>query len=783
MRDPDRSKSSTNASTSLSYLLTPASFHDTFALFALILQFPASIITIFHLAYLLVNLSSFSFASTPATTGSSTSVISNSHSNSPDISFSLLLFSDAFVLLVDSAILPHYRVVIADLASALVAASLGGGGIFERLYNSVRAALLLEGGRIVYYIAQILLAYIFPNYFYHPFDPSPSGSSPDIHTSSQSPIYHFLSLIGIPVPYNSISTLNSLVAGKNGWLSQSIAIHIIGYNVAHLIHRIYSTKHDDMPIKHKPSDPAPADYADDHAAFSGSDIDLNPFQAARRRRRIMAVRSQQPLWSTLASALVSAAKESESLNVADYSAQSSSIRHWPRYIKNVLDSALLFFAPSIASENTSRSAEQPDFLSPNMAVCALTAITSSTVTFEVDSMFFYELCFHHESYYLYWGSFSVTVNGITWPQATIEQRVVEEEDIEDGEPKQEVYLRISGLSQSTNYDICILRQYQKSGQDMDESALSDSEDEDEAMEVGSEPWLVLPVCKVSVSTLSADSVSPGPAQVRTISPVTTLLDALTAATNTLSEEKMSLKKKRKEQTRQLNQLRTELDVLKAKVGDATDISTENLPPGGFATSPSAASKSDERTHRRLLALQEVCSKMEEEIKVLDVDLASLNQDLEEDAELKKLLREALEKHDRGLASVKDLESQLAELQSSVELEREAQQDKLKSMEQKLELTKERYDTLSKEIDEVRLRDKEESEEDRRFFEEQKQEYEEVLTRRKAVHHEFSTAIAKMDKRIEEIQTTTNILRGSLESGIPLARPPPEPASLVPTTKE
>ncbi|KAK9475500.1 uncharacterized protein V1510DRAFT_409403 [Dipodascopsis tothii] len=214
---------------------------------------------------------------------------------------------------------------------------------------------------------------------------------------------------------------------------------------------------------------------------------------------------------------------------------------------------------------------------------------------------------------------------------------------------------------------------------------------------------------------------------RPLSPVTTLLDTLCTTNVILTEEKQKLKKSRREHSKRLAGIRQDIDALKSKLG--------------------SGDKGEERAWRRVLALREAVRRTDDEITILNSELNESEVETIDDNELNiqrtewetalGMLKDAERQHERekhdAIQSMKIATTEGAVLHSK--------RDKLIARRKKLLSDFDRADSERQEAWNLEF--------ERRRFERLK-----LTERRRAIEDEFSNAITKMERGIVDIEERT-----------------------------
>lgn len=390
------------------------------------------------------------------------------------------------------------------------------------------------------------------------------------------------------------------------------------------------------------------DDAEADEKYQASDFDFLYAPAGKKNKRLAMIRANQPLWSTLASSIILAARQ-ETGGGTDESMGLNC------YVRFLLDNLVAFVIDGDVAD-----------------------------------------------------AVNVSVNGIQWPQVCFyamdeSGHEVEDEDGANG-PSQStpaarcIMVVIYGLTPLTQYEIAI-------------SAASTGQQ----------------IMHTNISTVANSSAaqSIGAPLARSVSPVTTLLDTLASTQVTLSEEKSRLKKSRKEHTKRLASLRSEIDAIRSKLD--------------------AADKGDERNRRKLLSLREAVRQLEEEVETLSREsdeLESQHKAAQSDVDaLESEWNSQLKVYREKEAVVKSVRSGWDKKIAGLETELSTingKRDKLSTKKQRLaaELEKAEKETL-----ELASKDALRRQADRAV----------KLERRRKLEEEFSISITKMEKRARELK--------------------------------
>lgn len=712
-------------------IIQPSPFVDTLAIQALFLQMPVTVMLCIHGLFITSSLSGVSFTSTRAifgwspsskTSGSNISSGSSFGSSTPASTTKLIckaLAVDVAVALMTLYVTPLLRRIVLMFACSIVASTLGGG---PRVFtNAIYATTLAEFIRLIWEKLSFYLfasdvgvassnAYAFDSDFVVSSFQGPEDFSANKNYNTLTSIWAL-----IPTVIRFIRHLD-WVRELPTILFQVVAVHVIGLGLLPYIRKVFpdrsdksvadddSSSHNDSFIDNSllnqsltgfSSSEPPTDInllsgATTELSLLGKDTNessqnlnssttnfdfLYAPSVVKKNKRLAMVRSNQPLWSTLASSIVLAARhETEDATDAGIS----------ELEKNGLTNT------SVLNE---------------AGHCYVRYIFENVVAFETVG---FDPSLR--------GSFSVHVNGIQWPQVSIQPFIDEPSD--HSPTRDDPFLVIVyGLTPMTQYDIEILCIYK---QDV-------------------LPHSCLKICVSTISWKHADTNGTPGTPARPLSPVTTLLDTLATTQMTLSEEKSRLKRLRKDHTKRLISLRQEIDATRSKI-DSTD-------------------KNDERNRRKVLSLREAVRQLEEEIELINrlTDAVILKQnEIEEEFRTKEIewkehmsQFEEREKQERDIRldlsrANSELEDQLASIMSK--------RDKLKTKNQRLESDIERIE------EEITL-------EIQQLMQARNEEREKKLDRRRRLEEEFSVSITKMENGVEHTRKrTAEILAGPIMTG-------------------
>jgi hypothetical protein len=586
-------------------IIQPSAFIDTLAIQALFLHMPLLAMLGIHGLFIASSLSGVPMNSTRSIFGWSANT-KGSSATAPTSAVSRIVLKaiaiDFAVAIVTLYVTPLLRRVVVIFAHSIVAAALGGGP--KVFTNAIYATTIVEFIRLLW---EKLSYYLFSD------DNDFMMSSLPHHHNPQS-YYH-------SDPSKSFNTLTSIWAmipstirfvRHMDWVHefpliffQVVAVHVIGLGLLPYIRKVFPDRSDLKNIADEES--IHSESFIDNSLLSGNgaltsgfnvsepptDINLlrggltelsvsgkgsaeaasaqslntmNPNtdfdflyapSSVKKNKRLAIVRANQPLWSTLASSIVLAARH-ETEDAAALAGAGGELEKASGIGGSVLN---------------------------EVGHCYVRYIFENVVAFETVG---FDPSLR--------SSFSVHVNGILWPQVSIQSFI--DEPTDRPASKEDPFLVIVyGLTPMTQYDIEILCAYK----------------------AASSPLTCLKICVSTISGKNTDTNGPaGTTPARPLSPVTTLLDTLTTTQMTLSEEKSSLKRLRKDHTKRLTSLRQEIDSMRSKI-DSTD-------------------KNDERNRRKVLSLREAVRQIEEEIESINRVAESLSlkeQQVDEEFNLKE----------------------------------------------------------------------------------------------------------------------------------------------------
>ncbi|KAA8897406.1 hypothetical protein TRICI_006750 [Trichomonascus ciferrii] len=337
---------------------------------------------------------------------------------------------------------PLFKNVVLVFAHAIVAAYLGGGN--KVFTNAIYATMLLETAQTAWSNISVLL---FPDDHIPPLIEDALDSS---HFGAPPAAYNTLTsgLALIPSTINCLRHLNWRYELPT-LLCQVAAVHVIGLGLLPFVKKVFPDKVSGSTSTTATSSSAyditttaaegPAPDAEVVSHYQGTvismatenashDMDENnplfvdqsnkqqpafkmlyaPVPSSRKNKRLTAVRSNQPLWSTLASSMVLAARQ-ESLNQAD----------------SMVDQ-------TVAAKEVEEQEKSPT----GIGICYVKFVLENVVAF-------YMVAFDKEKYC----SFLARVNGIQWPQVSVQQ---------EGDKGDPFAVIVYGLTPFTQYEVEIV---------------------------------------------------------------------------------------------------------------------------------------------------------------------------------------------------------------------------------------------------------------------------------------------------------------------------------------
>ncbi|KAK7204083.1 hypothetical protein BZA70DRAFT_290633 [Myxozyma melibiosi] len=757
-------------------ILTPHPFIDSLTIFILIIQFPNLIVSFIHILF-----ASLTFVP-PPTPPASSLISALTHATQASPSLLTVLFADITVAVISIFFLPRMRAIMVDLGSAVIASALGGGGSKTAIYCTSLLQIARAVRHSFFLIRRGALSPVSSSsttpfeYEQEPIPPqyylASGGNSPRTLDILYGSAGWFSQAIAIHIVGQSVmhslrrmflrneTRLSSMPAA-----SSSPAILGDGYGI----------------------DYEAVAFAHNMPSSTATPSSNNTPVKKKKKTNKEGKHYQQTLWSALANTLVLASRESNQILsepqpvVADESSQNcygSSL---------TADESQSLLSSLISDDNPSANGlgYRPSATEPAL-YCCVRYILENEVAFEIipgdavasasasaegkaaTSLPATDLNGHDDRSLLptslvpsifshpdptqaavgsqphacqasLYNGVTVRVNGILWPEVSVqtivpklhypglqqtsegpadatvqmlENAVADDVEINGGslpesaEEFAETLLVVSGLTPITEYEIEICKKFK---------------------------YRQVTICRTDICTSPKDS-STVSSQVqqpsRPLSPVTTLLDTLCTTNETLTEEKQKLKRFRRDHSKHLSALRSEIDALKSRLG--------------------TGDRGDERAWRRVLALRESVRRTEEEIETLQkrtVELELEEENLEREvSERRKIWQAAMgeaNEHERRLQQRKEaIEARGRELQAD-ESSIAGKCEKLQARQRKLLAEFQRADQERRQAWDAE-------------FKRRKLEREKLAERRHAIEEEFSSAITKMEHGIDDIKDKTQM---------------------------
>lgn len=311
--------------------------------------------------------------------------------------------------------------------------------------------------------------------------------------------------------------------------------------------------------------------SEDLSSLGNSNTGLGFFSSnsGKKSKKTALVRSNQPLWSTLANSIVMSARQEHLPNASPQPHQK-------------LDTLIRGRQASIGELKTGPSG------------CYVSYVFEKVVGFFVTGVFTGPL-----------DSYIVRVNQVQWRQTVIKLVNVDKANIsvkpdevadESGSTVIDVsktydtiLITVHGLTGGTVYEMEIL-------QVQPDSSFKDT--------IG-----CVKICTAPAETNSRQPIAPPS---RPLSPVTTLLDTLSQSQVTLSDVKNSIKRSRKDHTKKMSTIRHEIDQIRSKC-ESND-------------------KTDERVRRKLLSFKSTVKQLEVDIKNAEEEYKHLEQEAKDYAD-------------------------------------------------------------------------------------------------------------------------------------------------------
>lgn len=713
---------------------------DSITLLIIFLQLPSTVLTIIHFLFATMTFvppsTTLLSASTTSSFPSFTTLLLQGSAGSPSIL--TVIVADILVAIISIFLWPSARTLLIDFAQAVMAISLGAGNTGQTggtLKNAAVCAGVLSGAKVI-------------RNRYEFGDPWPMNAALGTGGHSVSPILGFTGISN-----NSAS-----------WVRNALAVHIVAQGAMRalrgwLIQRPVIAHNTDTGNMN----PAIAFSSKDGSSLTGKQKDKDPETGSvitpsplpvssletgkKKKKQNTIVRGRQPLWAALASTVVHIAKEveqshavSEATSPEDEAASGAKGsktlglegRVW---ITNIASTEISFGAGYFAGFNVDDGGAYPDGGNHG----GQSAITGGKNDFV---------------------PFFVRVNGIVWPQTDIRAPggAVDVERGDIPEHKDEVWIvDISGLTPATEYDFEFVKS--KGGLAFYQTSACTMPAQGKCCSSLTKGEYVAEHNLSTASSVTAAVPPPVPSS-RPLSPVTTLLNTLSQANATLAEQKARLKRTKKENNRRLASIRAEIDTLKSRLG--------------------SGDKGEERARRRVLSLREFVRRAEEEMAKMTAELERLQNIPEEVEKEWKLKKQLLLEVQTRLQQVENQaeEAKTAASRQATAIETEAasvasKQEKLSARLAKLKADMERLNTENTAAREEKA--KKQAERDA------------LVKHRAAMDAEFSEAIGKMEKKMQEYRTQSSENWGmaiAYESAAQQASlyPPSTPEGGLPTSR-
>ncbi|KAF8422402.1 hypothetical protein EV426DRAFT_575094 [Tirmania nivea] len=613
-------------------------------------------------------------ASTASSLPSFTTLLLQGSAGSPSIL--TVIVADILVAIISIFLWPSARTLLIDFAQAVMAISLGAGNTGQTggtLKNAAVCAGVISGVKVI-------------RNSYELSDQWSVSPHPLSHDHLTSPV----------IGFSGIST---------SWVRNALAVHIVAQGAMRalrgwLIHRPGLGSSDSVA-----SNTAATVSAKEGTSITGKQKDKDPESGAavstapplsplgsgleggrKKKKQNSIVRSRQPLWAALASTVVHIAKEVEQSQAVSEatSPEDEAISGPSEHKAHVLEGRV--WVTNIGSTEANFGAGH----FPCMSV-------------EEGGVNGYGDLGHSEN-----GSgkgvfvpFFVRVNGIAWPQTDI-YKLEKEGDVESADAmdrKDEVWaIDITGLTPATEYDFEFVKS--KGGQAFYQTS----------------------ACTMPAQVTSSVTTSPPQPSSRPLSPVTTLLNTLSQASSTLAEQKLRLKRTKKENNRRLASLRSEIDALKSRLG--------------------SRDKGEERARRRVLSLREFVRRAEEEVEKMTAELEKLENI--PDA-VKQEMKEKKRLWSEEQKRLEVIESTVEEVKAAADRHTSAFETEAASLSAKQERLTTRLAKLKADLEKLKEENTAAQEDKSR----KEAEREALVKRRAAVDMEFSEAISKMEKKMQE----------------------------------
>lgn len=408
---------------------------DTITLLIIFLQLPSTVLTIIHFLFASLTFvppsTTLLSASTASSLPSLTNLLLQGSNGAP--SLLTIIFADILVALLSMFLWPSARVFLIDFAQAVIAISLGAGHASQSggtLRNAVVCAGVMGGVKVVQGRFNLSDAW--------------DGLQP-----------HSDSILG-----GASSGMIGRIGSSAGWIRSAIAIHIVAQGIMRATRRWLIRRPDT-------ADASALGLASskDTSLSSGKQKDKDPEAAAgalsqplerensttgtsgkrKKKHQIQHIRDNQPLWATMASAIVHIAKEVEQSQISSEASIPNPIETGSLSIDSALTSGedARVWITKIGSTDIGFSAS---FFGARMGGDDLYRMNGGVMVNGTDGSG------KDGSFPLF-----VRVNGIVWPQTDIHKATTARDvDGQNGEAmgvaEDEWTIEITGLTGATEYD-------------------------------------------------------------------------------------------------------------------------------------------------------------------------------------------------------------------------------------------------------------------------------------------------------------------------------------------
>jgi hypothetical protein len=551
---------------------------DTITLLIIFLQLPSTVLTIIHFLFASLTFvppsTTLLSASTTSSLPSLTNLLLQGSNGAP--SLLTIIFADILVALLSMFLWPSARVFLIDFAQAVIAISMGAGHATQSggtLRNAVVCAGVMGGVKVVQGRFKLSDAW--------------DGIQP-----------HSESFLGGPS-----SELVGRIGSSAGWIRSAIAIHIVAQGVMRATRRWLIGRPDTtdastpnltnskepLPLgKQKDKDPEAAAGALSQPLERESSTAGTSGGRRKKKNQIQHIRDNQPLWATMASAIVHIAKEVEQSQISSEASISNPIETGATN-----DSALSngedvrVWITKIGSTDIGFSASFFGAKSGGEEMYGMNGVvTNGTDGSGKDGTF----------------PLFVRVNGIVWPQTDIYKATGSGDiDGENGEAmgvaEDEWTIDITGLTGATEYDF----EFVKKGLQVVYKTSACTIPAAQGMCIDTQILIELGSDLVLASSAAAPAATQQQPS-RPLSPITTLLNTLAQANSCLLEQKNRLKVVKKTHKGTLSDIRKEIEKHRSLLGN---------------------DRGEERAFRRNLALKEAIKRAEEENEKMLRELSEL----------------------------------------------------------------------------------------------------------------------------------------------------------------